>query len=106
MTALTHINTGLISICHQIIKILDQKILFYGKVPSLGVLGVDLTVVPDGDLLVLVGIGLVLQFPILFQQPPQLGQVGLDPCAVEHVQGIDGTKVHRVHLELFHGTEH
>lgn len=76
-------NTGIFSICHQVIKILDQKILFYGKVPPFGIFGNDLTVVPDGYFLVLVGIGLVVQFPIFLQQPPQLGQVGLDPRPIE-----------------------
>jgi hypothetical protein len=52
MTALALVNKGSASICHQFIKILDQKILFYSKIPAFNIRQVHISIAPDNKFLV------------------------------------------------------
>ena len=70
MTAATFAIIDLNSFHHRFIKILVQKFLLDCKVPALGILHIDFPIVPDNNPLVAVGVFLVLQFPVFFQQPP------------------------------------
>ena len=90
---------------HRIIEIFVQKVLFHRKVPPFGIDHVDVAIAPDGYFPVLVRIVLVDKFPIVLQQFPQLGQVGLNAGLVQQVQCIDGTKMYLVQFELFHDAE-
>tara|TARA_R110002126_G_scaffold48244_2_gene134538 strand:+ start:221 stop:595 length:375 start_codon:yes stop_codon:yes gene_type:complete len=105
MTASAPINIGPVLFRHRIIEIFVQKVFFHRKVPSFGIDHVDIPIAPNGHFLVFVGVVLVDEFPIVLQQFPQLGQVGLDTGFVQQVQRIDGTEIYFLQFELFHDTE-
>ena len=83
MTASAPINIGPVLFRHRIIEILGQKIFFDRKIPSFSIGQMDIPIAPDGYFLVFVGVVLIGQFPVVFEQFPQLGQIGPYPCPVQ-----------------------
>ena len=105
MTSWASINKGAGSIRHRFVKIFEQKGLFHGKIASLPIHQLHGAVLPDHQFSVAQGIGLVLQFPLLFQQPSELCQIRPYPGPVQNVQCIPGAKVYLVEIEMFHGAQ-